>query len=82
MDLQRLVELETIDISPLAPWRDEPFTGIEIESDRESAIKQAETARSASDIVVYLDAPRREGRLGAAVVALDDNLRVVESQQV
>ncbi|CEJ62503.1 hypothetical protein PMG11_11000 [Penicillium brasilianum] len=35
-----------------------------------------------SDIVVYSDASAREGHLGAAVVALDDNLQVVESQQV
>jgi hypothetical protein len=74
MDLQRLDELETIDLSPLLPWRAEPFTEIEVGSDRESAIERAETARSISDIVVYSDASGREGYLGAAVVALDDNL--------
>jgi ribonuclease HI len=82
MDLQRLDELETIDPSPLPPWRAEPFMEIEIGSDRESAIEQAETARSRSDIVVYSDASGREGHLGAAVVALDDNMQVVESRQV
>jgi ribonuclease HI len=82
MDLQGLVELETIDPSPLAPWRDEPFTEIEVGSNRETALERADTARSASDIVVYSDASGREGYLGAAVVALDDNLQVVESQQV
>jgi ribonuclease HI len=82
MDLQRLDELETIDPSPLPPWRAETFTEIEVGSDRESAIERAETARSISDIVVYSDASGREGHLGAAVVALDDNLQVIESQQV
>jgi ribonuclease HI len=82
MDLQRLDELETIDPSPLAPWRDEPFAEIEVGSDRETAVERAETVRSMSDIVVYSDASGREGHLGAAVVALDNNLQVVESQQV
>jgi len=82
MDLQRLNELETIDPSPLPPWRAEPFAEIEIGADRETAVERAETARSMSDIVVYSDASGREGHLGTAIVALDDNLDVVESQQV
>jgi ribonuclease HI len=68
MNLERLNELETIDPSPLPPWRAEPFTEIEIGSDRETATQQAEAARSTSDIVVYSDASGREGHLGAAVV--------------
>ena len=36
--------------------------------------------RSTSDIVVYSDASGREGHLGAAVVALDNNLEIIESQ--
>ena len=77
-----LDELETIDPRPLPPWRTETFTEIEIETDRETARERAEAVRSTSDIVVYSDASGREGHLGAAVVALDDNLEVIESQQV
>jgi hypothetical protein len=82
MDLARLDELETIDPRPLPPWRAESFTDIEIGSDRETARVRAMTARSTSPIVVYSDASGREGHLGAAVVALDNNLEVIESQQV
>jgi DNA repair protein RadC len=39
-------------------------------------------APSTSAIVVYSDASGREGHLGAIVVALDNNLEVIESQQV
>jgi ribonuclease HI len=82
MYLERLDELETIDPSPLPPWRTEHLAEVEIGSDRETAVERAETTRSASDIVVYSDASGREGHLGAAVVALDNDLQVVESKQV
>jgi ribonuclease HI len=55
---------------------------IEVGSDREIAIEQAEAIRSTSDIVVYSDASGRDGHLGAAVVAFNDNMEIVESQQV
>lgn len=81
MSLGRLYELETIDPRPLPPWRTESFTDIEIGSDRETARKRSETVGPISAIVVYSDASGREGYLGAAVVALDKNLEVIESQQ-
>ncbi|KAG2000761.1 hypothetical protein GB937_010863, partial [Aspergillus fischeri] len=79
---QALDELETIDPSPLPPWRVEPFAEIEVGSDRETAVERAETTRFTSDIVVYSDVSGREGHLGAAVVALNSNLETVESQQI
>jgi ribonuclease HI len=82
MDLERLDELETIDPRPLPPWRAESFTEIEVEPDRETARERAEAVRATSDLVVYSDASGRDGHLGAAVVALNDNLEVIESQQV
>lgn len=82
MNLERLDELETIDPSPLPPWRTEPLTEVEIGSDWETAVERAEATRSTSDIVVYSDASGREGHLGAAIVALDNDLQVVESKQV
>ncbi|OGE46524.1 hypothetical protein PENARI_c208G11671 [Penicillium arizonense] len=82
MNLERLGEVETIDPRPLPPWRAESFTDIEFGSDRETAREQADMVRSTSAIVVYSDASGREGHLGAAVVALDNNLEVIESQQV
>jgi hypothetical protein len=74
MNLERLDELETIDPSPLLPWRAEPFADIDIGSDRETAVERAEAARSTSDIVVYSDASGRDSHLSAAIVALDNNL--------
>ncbi|KAJ5588487.1 hypothetical protein N7537_011165 [Penicillium hordei] len=59
--------------------RAESFTEIEIGSDREIARERAETTRSTSAIVVYSDTLGRKGHLGAAVVALDNNLEVIES---
>jgi ribonuclease HI len=82
MNLERLDELETIDPCPLPPWLAEPFADIEIGSDRETGAERAEAARSTSDIVVYSDASGRESHFGAAVVALDGNLQVVESTQI
>jgi ribonuclease HI len=82
MDVNRLNELEMIDPRPLPPWRTAAFTEIELEPDREIARERAESARDRSDIVVYSDASGRKGHLGAAIVALNDNEDVVESQQV
>jgi ribonuclease HI len=81
MDVDRLNELETIDPRPLPPWRKDAFAEIELEPDREIARDRAESAKDTSDIVVYSDASGREGHQGAAIVALDDNDEVVESQQ-
>lgn len=82
MDLARLDELETIDPRPLSPWRAEPFTEIEVGSDQKTARERAEAVWPTSAIVVYSDASGRESHLGAAIVALDNNLEVFESQQV
>ncbi|KAJ5402736.1 uncharacterized protein N7487_008632 [Penicillium crustosum] len=68
--------------SPLPPWRLDPFVEIEVGSDRETAIEQAEAIRSTSDIIVYSDASGRDGQLGAAVVAFNDNMEIIESQQI
>ncbi|KAI3049910.1 hypothetical protein CBS147353_11666 [Aspergillus niger] len=82
MTVDRLNELETIDPRPLPPWRTNAFANIELERDRETARERAASVRSTSDIVVYSDASGREGHLGSAIVALDENNEVVESQQV
>jgi ribonuclease HI len=82
MDVDRLNELEIIDPRPLPPWRSDAFTEIELEHDRETARERAEVARKTSDIVVYSDASGREGHLGAAIVALNDDDKVTESEQI
>ncbi|CAG8891920.1 unnamed protein product [Penicillium nalgiovense] len=82
MDVDRLNELEMIDPRPLPPWRKDAFTEIELEPDRETARDRAVSAKDTSNIVVYSDASGREGHLGAAIVALNDNDEVTESQQV
>lgn len=51
-------------------------------SDREIARERADSVRNMSDIVVYSDASGREDHLGTAIVALNDQEEVVESQQV
>jgi ribonuclease HI len=82
MVVDRLNELEIIDPRPLPPWRSDAFTEIELEHDREIARERAEAVRNTSDIVVYSDASGREGHLGAAIVALNDDDEVTESQQI
>lgn len=82
MNLDRLGELETINPRPLPPWQAEPFTEIEIQSDRETAREWAEAVWSTAGIVVYSDASRCQSHLGAAIVALDDELKIIESRQV
>ena len=71
-----------IDPTPLPPWRNEAFSEIEIESDREVAIERAGAARATTDIVVYSDASGRHGHLGAAVAVLNDSLETTDSIQV
>ena len=80
MNPERLDELETIEPRSLPPWRPEPFTVFEIEPDRNIARKQAEAVRYTSEIVTYSNASGRQGCMGAAVVALDSNLEITESQ--
>jgi hypothetical protein len=82
MNVDRLNELEMIDPRPLPPWRSEAFAEINVEPDRETARENAEAIGSRSDIIVYSDASGTEGHLGASVVALDGNQRVVESRQI
>ncbi|KAJ5296730.1 uncharacterized protein N7443_007623 [Penicillium atrosanguineum] len=82
MDLERLREIEMIDLAPLPPWRPETFSKIEIEPHQESAMERAEAARSASDIVVYSDASGRQGRLGATATTLNDSTETTESLQI
>ncbi|KAJ9482792.1 hypothetical protein VN97_g10631 [Penicillium thymicola] len=82
MDVNRLNELETIDPHPLPPWRPDAFAKIELEHDRETARERADSARNTSDIVVYSEVSGREGHLGAAIAAPNDNDEVTESQQV
>lgn len=82
MNLERLGELETIDPRPLPPWQTEPFTEIEIQPDRETARERAKAVQSTTGIVVYSDASGCQSHLGAAVVALNDDLKVIESRQV
>jgi len=82
MDVDKLNELETIDPRPLPPWRVNPFAEIEIGHDRETARERAEAARNTTNIVVYSDASGREGHLGAAVVTLNNDDKVTESQQI
>ena len=82
MNVGRLGELETIDPRLLPPWQAEPFTEIEIQPDRETVRERAEAVRSTAGIVVYSDASGYQSHLGAAVVALDDELKIIESRQV
>lgn len=79
MNLERLGKLETIDPQPLPPWQAEPFMEIEIQPDQEMARERAKAIQSTAGIVIYLDASRCQSHLGAAVVALDDDLKVIES---
>jgi hypothetical protein len=80
MDVDGLNELETIDLRPLPPWRKDAFTEIELEPDRETARERAVSAKNTLDIIVYLDASGHKSLLGAAIVTLDDNKEVIESQ--
>ncbi|KAI3033203.1 hypothetical protein CBS76997_11321 [Aspergillus niger] len=82
MNLGRLQALETIDPKPLAPWRSQPFTEIEIEPDREKAQANALAQQSTTGITVFSDASGKENQLGAAAVALDRNRQITGSRQI
>ncbi|KAI2886037.1 hypothetical protein CBS63078_11068 [Aspergillus niger] len=82
MNLGRLQALETIDPKPLAPWRSQPFTEIEIEPDREKAQANALAQQSTTGITVFSDASGKESQLGAAAVALDRNRQITGSRQI
>ncbi|KAL3246539.1 hypothetical protein ABHI18_012698 [Aspergillus niger] len=82
MNLGRLQALETIDPKPLAPWRSQPFTEIEIEPDREKAQANALAQQSTTSITVFSDASGKENQLGAAAVALDHNRQITGSRQI
>ena len=82
MDLRRLQALETIDQKPLAPWRAQPFTEIEIEPDREKAQANALAQQSTTSIAVFSDASGKGNQLGAAAVALDYNRQITGSRQI
>jgi hypothetical protein len=77
-----LVITDTIDPTPLPPWREPAFVEINIEPDREKAKDKATALRATSGTIVYSDASGQHNQLGAAAVALDKNLRVVESRQI
>ncbi|KAI3014160.1 hypothetical protein CBS147347_11515 [Aspergillus niger] len=82
MNLERLDDLEMIDPAPQPPWRTEAFSKIDIATNREIAMEQAEAARSESDLVVYSDASGRQGHLGAAAAVLDDESVTTGSLQI
>lgn len=82
MDLRRLQKLETIDPTPLAPWREQTFAEIAIEADREQAKENAAARRGMPGITVFSDASGQQNRLGAAAVALNEDLQASESRQV
>ncbi|THC90426.1 hypothetical protein EYZ11_010103 [Aspergillus tanneri] len=72
----RLNHLETIDPKPLPPWEPDAFVEIYINLDGETAEQEARNLRATPGIVVYSDASGHDGQLGAAAIALDDNLTV------
>ncbi|BAE66183.1 unnamed protein product [Aspergillus oryzae RIB40] len=82
MDLNRLQALETIDPTPLAPWRTQPFTEIEIEPDREKAKANASARQAMTGATVFSDASGQQNQLGAAAVALDKNQQILGSRQI
>jgi hypothetical protein len=82
MDLCRLQALETINPKPLAPWREQLFIEIEIEPDREKAKESAATRRAMPGITIFSNASGQQNQLGAAAVALGEDLKVLESRQV
>jgi ribonuclease HI len=82
MDLTRLQALETIDPRPQPPWRTPAFSEIEIEPDHDKAKEKALTRQKAAGITVFSDASGQHNQLGAAVVALDQNLNVIKSRKI
>ncbi|KAI3047626.1 hypothetical protein CBS147353_11740 [Aspergillus niger] len=82
MDLRRLHALETIDHTPLAPWRAQAFAEIEIEPNREQAKENAAARRDMPGTTVFSDASGQQNHLGAAAVALNGDLKASEWRQV
>lgn len=81
MNLERLERLEVIDPSPRAPWEPPIFEEIDIETDREKAVKKALALKEEIDKVVYFDASAQQGQLGAAAVTLDCHENLKESRK-
>jgi hypothetical protein len=82
MDLNRLQALETISPNPQQPWQTPAFTEIDIEPDREKAMDKSSAIQKAASITISPDASGQHNELGAAAVALDQNQKVLHSQQI
>ncbi|GCB25455.1 hypothetical protein AAWM_08340 [Aspergillus awamori] len=65
MDLRRLQALETIDPTPLAPWRGQTFAEMNIEPNREKAKENTAARRNMPGTTVF-DASGQQNHLGAA----------------
>ncbi|KAI9044045.1 uncharacterized protein KD926_001867 [Aspergillus affinis] len=68
--------------SKLSNEAKDAFSEININPDREAAELEAATLRDSPGIVVYSDASGHHGQLGAAAVALKDNLEVAVRRKI
>jgi chaperone required for assembly of F1-ATPase len=61
MDLDRLKAFKEIDPCPPIPWESSVFEEIEIEEDREKAIKEILARQAETDLMIYSDASAQQG---------------------
>jgi hypothetical protein len=77
MDTVRLQALEMIGPFLLAPWRTSAFAEIDFEPDREKAKEKATSRRAMAGITVFPDALGQHNQVGAAAVAFNRDLQIV-----
>jgi ribonuclease HI len=68
MDIRKMEFLETIDPTPLEPWRQPILDGIRIEQDRDQALEAVAEMVERRENVIFTDASAKKSNLGAAVV--------------
>jgi len=70
IDLVQLHTLEKIDPNPLKPWRKAAFAAIDINKNKDKALRKVTALSRTPETVIYADASSRKLYLGAAYIVV------------